>query len=60
MVIEPQLLLLGGIIAVIIAWKFIKFAIKILLVIVVIFIIIMGLDFFKVFDAIQAFLGNLV
>jgi len=44
-----------GIIAVVIAWKLIKFAIKILLVIVVFFVILIGLDYFQVFNAIQNF-----
>ncbi len=41
------------IIGVIIAWKLIKFTIKILLVIIVFFLILIGLDFFGVFDFIQ-------
>ena len=42
-----------GLVAVIIVWKLFKFAVKILLVIVVFFIILIGLDAFGVFDAIQ-------
>jgi len=42
-----------GIIAVIIVWKLIKFAIKILLVIVVFFVILIGLDYLDVFGWIQ-------
>jgi len=41
------------IIGVIVAWKLIKFTIKILLVIIVFFLILIGLDFFGVFDFIQ-------
>ena len=41
------------IIGVIIAWKLIKFTIKILLVIIVFFLILIGLDFIGVFDFIQ-------
>lgn len=42
-----------GIIAIIIIWKLIKFAIKILLIIVVFFIILIGLDSLNVFGWIQ-------
>jgi len=38
---------------VVIVWKFIKFAIKVLLVLIVFFVILIGLDFFNVFDWIQ-------
>ena len=48
-----------GIIVVVIAWKLIKFAIKILLVIVVFFVILIGLDYFQVFNAIQNFFSNI-
>jgi hypothetical protein len=44
---------LGGILVVIIAWKLIKFALKLLLVLVVFFAILIGLDFFGVFNWIQ-------
>ena len=47
------LIFLIGILVVIVAWKIIKFAIKILLIAVVIFIIIMGLDFINFFSWIQ-------
>ena len=44
---------IGGIVLVIVAWKLIKFAIKVLLILVVFFVILIGLDFFKVFNWIQ-------
>ena len=44
---------IGIIIIVVIAWKLIKFAIKVLLVLVVFFVILMGLDFLGVFAWIQ-------
>ena len=47
------------IIGVIIAWKLIKFTIKILLVIIVFFVILLGLDLFGVFEFIQNFLFGL-
>ena len=47
-------LLLIGIIVVILAWKFIKFAIKILLVVVVFFIILMLIDCFNVINWFQS------
>ena len=43
-------ILLIGIVIVLIAWKFIKFAIKILLILIVAFLILLGLDFLEVFD----------
>jgi hypothetical protein len=42
-----------GIVAVIIVWKLLKFAIKILLIIIVFFIILFGLDYLGIFDLIQ-------
>jgi len=42
-----------GIIVVIVAWKLIKFALKILLIAIVFFVILMALDFFNVFNWIQ-------
>jgi len=50
---------LGGIVVVIIAWKLIKFALKLLLVLVVFFVILIGLDFFDVFNWIQGLLAAL-
>ena len=49
-----------GIIAVIIIWKLIKFAIKILLIIVVFFIILIGLDFLNIFDFIQNLFSGII
>ena len=46
-------LFLIGIVAVIVVWKLFKFALKIALIIIVFFVILFGLDFFNVFDAIQ-------
>ena len=46
-------LFIGIIIIVVIAWKLIKFAIKVFLVLVVFFVILMGLDFLGVFTWIQ-------
>ena len=48
-----------GIVAVIIVWKLFKFAVKILLVIIVFFVILIGLDYFQVFNAIQIFFSNI-
>ena len=42
-----------GIILVIVAWKFIKFALKILLVIIILLVILIGLDALGFFDTIQ-------
>ena len=49
-----------GIIVIIIVWKLIKFAIKILFIIVVFFIILMGLDYFDVFGFIQNLFSGIV
>jgi hypothetical protein len=51
---------LVGILLVLVAWKLIKFAIKIVLVLVVLFIILMGLDYFGIFDAIQGLVSTIV
>ena len=45
---------------VIIAWKLIKFALKFLLILVVIFLILIGLDMFQVFDKIQSLLATII
>jgi len=45
-----------GIMLVVVAWKLIKFALKILLVLVVFFVILIGLDALGVFNTIQNFL----
>jgi len=50
---------LGGIVIVVVAWKLIKFALKILLVFVVFFAILVGLDVLGVFNLIQSFLSNI-
>ena len=50
---------LGGIIIVVVAWKLIKFALKVLLVIVVFFAILIGLDVLNVFNIIQDILSNI-
>jgi hypothetical protein len=42
-----------GIVIIILAWKIIKFAIKLLLIVIVIFLILIGLDFLNVFGWIQ-------
>ena len=44
---------LAGLIILFIAWKLVKFALKILLIIAVFFIILMILDYVNVFNAIQ-------
>jgi len=49
-----------GIIAIIIVWKLIKFAIKILLIVVVFFVILIGLDFLNVFDFIQNLFSGII
>jgi hypothetical protein len=49
-----------GIIAIIVVWKLIKFAIKILLIIVVFFIILIGLDFLNVFGFIQNLFSGII
>lgn len=50
---------LGGIIIVVVAWKLIKFALKVLLVIIVFFGILIGLDVLGVFNFIQGLLSNI-
>lgn len=47
-----------AIIAVFIVWKLIKFALIILIVLIVFFVIMLGLDYFHVFDMIQGFLAS--
>jgi len=49
-----------AIIAVVILWKLIKFAIKILLVVVVFFLVLFGLDMVGVFDYIQNLFSSLL
>ena len=48
------------IIAVVVVWKLIKFAIKVLLVIIVFFAILFGLDFLNVFDTIQGIISGFI
>ena len=52
------IILLIGIIIVVIAWKLVKFALKILLILIVAFLILFGLDFLGVFNILQEFLSN--
>jgi hypothetical protein len=49
-----------GIIVVILAWKLIKFAFKILLIALVVFVILIGLDFFNVFNWIQNLFAGVI
>lgn len=49
-----------GIIVVIVAWKLIKFALKILLIAIVFFVILMALDFFNVFNWIQNLFSGII
>jgi len=53
-------IILAGIIVVVIAWKLLKFALKILLVLIVAFAIMMGLDFLHVFEWIQDILAGVI
>ena len=46
-------IILIGLIVVVIAWKIIKFALKILLILIISFAILLGLDLIGVFDFIQ-------
>ncbi len=54
------LIFLVVILVVIIAWKFIKFAIKVLLILVFLFIILALLDYFGVFNWIQEVLNAII
>jgi len=51
---------LTGIVVVIVAWKFIKFAIKLLLLAVVVFVVLMGLDVMNVFGTIQDLFSGII
>jgi len=53
-------LFLIGIIVVIVAWKFIKFAIKLMIVIIVFFIILMVIDYFDIISGIQKLLLSVI
>ena len=48
-----------GIIIVIVAWNLIKFALTVLFILIVIFIVLIGLDYLGVFSAIQNFLSGI-
>ena len=48
------------IVIVIVAWKLIKFALKLLLILIVCFVILIGLDFLGVFNTIQNFLSTII
>ena len=54
------LIFLCGILIVFVAWKLIKFAIKVLLILIVFFVIIIGLDFFNVFELFQKLFSSLI
>jgi len=49
-----------GIVLVVVVWKLIKFALTVLLVLIIFFVILMCLDYFQVFDMIQGFLASLL
>ena len=53
-------LFIGLILVVVVVWKLIKFAIKILIVVVAFFAILIGLDVIGVFDKISGFLSSLM
>jgi hypothetical protein len=53
-------LFIGLILVVVVVWKLIKFAIKILIVVVAFFAILIGLDVIGVFDTISGFLFPLM
>ena len=53
-------LFIGLILVVVVVWKLIKFAIKILIVLVAFFAILIGLDAIGVFDKISGFLYSLL
>jgi len=53
-------LFIGLILVVVVVWKLIKFAIKILIVVVAFFAILIGLDVIGVFDTISVFLSSLM
>jgi len=51
---------LGGLIVVVVAWKLIKFAIKLLIVLLIFFALIIGLDMIGVFQWIQNMMGSIL
>jgi hypothetical protein len=57
-VIPLWALFIGLILVVVVVWKLIKFAIKILIVIVVFFVILIGLDVIGVFDKISGLFSS--
>jgi len=59
MIIPLWAVFLGGILVVIIAWKLIKFALKLLLVLIVFFAILIGLDVLGIFNGIQGLFASL-
>ena len=53
-------LFLIGIIVAVVAWKLIKFAIKIMLIVIVFFIILMTIDYFEVISGIENLLLSII
>jgi hypothetical protein len=53
-------LFLIGIIVVMVAWKFIKFAIKLMMIVIVFFIILMVIDYFNIISGIQNLLLSVI
>jgi hypothetical protein len=53
-------LFLIGIIVVMVAWKFIKFAIKIMLIVIIFFIILMLIDYLNIISGIQNLLLSVI
>ncbi len=49
-----------GIVLIVVVWKLIKFALTVLIVLILFFVILIGLDYFHVFDMIQSFLSGLL
>jgi len=49
-----------GLLFVIVTWKLIKFAIKLLLIAIVFFIILIALDYFNVFESIQNIFSGII
>jgi hypothetical protein len=54
------LIFLVGVISLFVFWKLFKFAVKILLILAVIFILMMFLDYFNVFDWLQDMLTQVI
>ena len=53
-------LFLIGIIVVMVAWKFIKFAIKLMMIVIAFFIILMVIDYFNIVSGIQNLLLSVI